>query len=102
MTDRSILDEFYWFSAISDESFEKIVETSNWNINESLKSINDLINHKVSRILSLLSDSEIESINNTECFDDVVLEFEWIDNFCDKEYDILEERFNISRNKRKK
>jgi hypothetical protein len=101
MTDKNILNEFYWFSVLSDESFDHLLNDTAWDIKEKLENINNLINYKVTRILSLLSDEEISIINNTDCFDDIVVEFEWIDNFSENEYDILEERFRLSRGNKK-
>lgn len=95
MIDRSILEKYYWFNWISDETFEWLIIDSNNNIDDLLLNINNSINSKVTRILSLCTDSEIKQINNTNDFDHVVEIFEWIRWFSDNEYDILEQRFNL-------
>lgn len=97
MSDRKKLDNFYWFSWISDTAYEKIVIESNRNINQTLININNVINDKIMRILSLCNDEEIDIINNAKEFDDIIEIFEWIKWFSDNEYDILEERFKLSK-----
>lgn len=99
MSDKNILNQFYWFSVLSDESFEDIVNGSDWDITEKLETINSFINYKVSRVLSILSDEKISKINSTHFFDDIREVFHWIDNFSENEYSILRERFRISREK---
>lgn len=102
MIDRKVLDKYYWFSWISDTVYEKLINESNWNLEESLWDINNLINDKIMRILSLCSDDEINIINSTNEFDDIIEIFEWIKWFSDNEYDILEERFLLSKKESEK
>lgn len=95
MFDKNILDKYYWFSWMSETTLENIINNANWDIEEVLANINSVINDKIVRIMSLCTDEEIETINTTENFDDILEIFEWIKWFSDNEYDILEERFNL-------
>ena len=102
MLDRKLLDKYYWFSWMSDTTYEKLVEESNGNIENAISNINNAINSKVMKILSLCNDNEINIINSTNDFDDIIEIFEWVWWFNDDEYDILKERFILSKKESEK
>ena len=54
------------------------------------------------KILSLCNDNEINIINSTNDFDDIIEIFEWVWWFNDDEYDILKERFILSKKESEK